>query len=180
MKRHSILLNMHFGRFPCNFAFFFKFLENFGPLGWVSYAFVFTFLKMRSVRSLDICSKTKRNRIKPMTCLLLRGRFYIIQMRESPWIQKRALHEKCSNTGFFLVPIFSYLDQKKLRIWTLFTWWLFSEYRKKNVCLDFYAKKIPVMRMFSLYTFKISLDLNNSLVCSNFPLLNMMRNACFC
>ena len=29
--------------------------------------------------------------------------------------------EKCSNTEFFLVRIFLYSDQKKLRIWTLFT-----------------------------------------------------------
>ena len=38
------------------------------------------------------------------------------------------LREKCPNTEFFLVPIFLYsvriqenTDQKKLRIWTLFT-----------------------------------------------------------
>ena len=31
------------------------------------------------------------------------------------------LPEMCPNTEFFLVRIFRYLDQKKLRIWTLFT-----------------------------------------------------------
>ena len=42
------------------------------------------------------------------------------------------LREKCPNTEFFLVRIFPYLDwirentnQKKLRIWTLFTQWNF-------------------------------------------------------
>ena len=32
-----------------------------------------------------------------------------------------SLREKCSNTEFFLVRTFPYSDQKKLRIWTLFT-----------------------------------------------------------
>ena len=32
-----------------------------------------------------------------------------------------SLREKCPNAEFFLVPIFPYLDQRKLRIWTLFT-----------------------------------------------------------
>ena len=32
-----------------------------------------------------------------------------------------ALHERCPNTEFFLVRIFPPSDQKKLRIWTLFT-----------------------------------------------------------
>ena len=32
------------------------------------------------------------------------------------------LREKYQNTEFFLVLIFPYSDQKKLRIWTLFTW----------------------------------------------------------
>ena len=31
------------------------------------------------------------------------------------------LREKCPNTEFFLVLIFLYSDQKKIRIWTLFT-----------------------------------------------------------
>ena len=31
------------------------------------------------------------------------------------------LREKCPNTEFFLVRIFLYSDQKKLRIWTHFT-----------------------------------------------------------
>ena len=32
-----------------------------------------------------------------------------------------SLREKCPNTEFFLVRIFPHPDQKKLRIWTLFT-----------------------------------------------------------
>ena len=43
----------------------------------------------------------------------------------------KSLREKCPNTEFFLVRIFLYLDwiqknvdQKKLRIWTLFTQWI--------------------------------------------------------
>ena len=35
--------------------------------------------------------------------------------------------EKCPNAEFFLVRIFPHLDQKKLRIWTLFTQCLLSE-----------------------------------------------------
>ena len=35
------------------------------------------------------------------------------------------LSQKCPNTEFFLVRIFPYSDQKKLRIWTLFTQWYF-------------------------------------------------------
>ena len=37
------------------------------------------------------------------------------------------LPEKCPNTEFFLVRIFPHSDQKKLRIWTLFTQCLLSE-----------------------------------------------------
>ena len=40
--------------------------------------------------------------------------------------------------------------------------------------------KTAVLKMFSLCTFKILQDLNNSLVCSNLLLLKMMRRACFC
>ena len=36
-------------------------------------------------------------------------------------IVKATLREKCPNTEFLLVRIFLYSDQKKLRIWTLFT-----------------------------------------------------------
>ena len=46
------------------------------------------------------------------------------------WTNSHKLCEKCPNTEFFLVSIFSYsvrirenTDQKKLRIWTLFTQW---------------------------------------------------------
>ena len=45
-------------------------------------------------------------------------------------LSRQTLHEKCPNTEFFLVRIFLYsvriqenTDQKKLRIWTLFTQW---------------------------------------------------------
>ena len=37
-----------------------------------------------------------------------------------------SLREKCPNTEFFMVRIFLYSDQKKLRIWTLFTQWFFD------------------------------------------------------
>ena len=40
--------------------------------------------------------------------------------------------------------------------------------------------KTAVLKMFSLCTFKILLDLNSSLVCSNLFLLKIMRRACFC
>ena len=36
-------------------------------------------------------------------------------------LKTESLCEKCPNTGFFLVRIFSYSDQKKLLILTLFT-----------------------------------------------------------
>ena len=36
-------------------------------------------------------------------------------------IYDEALREKCPNTEFFLLRIFLYSDQKKIRIWTLFT-----------------------------------------------------------
>ena len=46
----------------------------------------------------------------------------------------RSLREKCPNTEFFLVRIFLYsfriqesMDQKNLRIWTLFTQWLLRQ-----------------------------------------------------
>ena len=37
------------------------------------------------------------------------------------YYQTLALRKKCPNTEFFLVRIFQHSDQKKLRIWTLFT-----------------------------------------------------------
>ena len=38
-----------------------------------------------------------------------------------PLYSKSPLREKCPNTKYFLVCIFPYSDQKKLRIWILFT-----------------------------------------------------------
>ena len=51
---------------------------------------------------------------------------------------KGSLREKCPNTEFFLVRIFPHSDQKKLRIWTLFTQWLPPLQRRfcHNVALD--------------------------------------------
>ena len=56
------------------------------------------------------------------------------------WILKtNALRERCPNTEFFLVRIFLYLfwmqentDQKKLRIWTLFTQWRKLRQKKRK------------------------------------------------
>ena len=46
------------------------------------------------------------------------------------------LREKCPNKEFFLVCIFLYSDQKKLRIWTLFTQckFRFSNASAKKIC----------------------------------------------
>ena len=56
---------------------------------------------------------------------------------------KYPLRARCSNTEFFLVRIFPYSDwmrentgQKKLRIWTLFTQWLYCELRFFWSCLS--------------------------------------------
>ena len=50
-----------------------------------------------------------------------------------------SLREKCPNTEFFLVRILLYLekiqentDQKKLRIWTLFTKWFLKKFQTLN------------------------------------------------
>ena len=52
---------------------------------------------------------------------------------------KHTLHERCQNTEFFLVRIFMYsdwirenTDQRKLRIWTLFTIWT-SDFSKLKI-----------------------------------------------
>ena len=58
----------------------------------------------------------------------------------------------------------------------------YPEFLKKYACADFPLIlwiKTAVLKMFSLYTLKISLDLNNSLVCSNLLSLKMMQRACF-
>ena len=39
------------------------------------------------------------------------------------WVYNYTLSEKFLNTEFFLVRIFPHSDQKRLRIWTLFTQW---------------------------------------------------------
>ena len=68
------------------------------------------------LRATDIAFSGNSERI-----LILRINFFSISMELS-------LREKCPNRSYFLVPIFLYLfeiqentDQKKLRIWTLFT-----------------------------------------------------------
>ena len=57
-----------------------------------------------------------------------------ISTNERHLLIKHSLREKCPNTEFFLARIFPHsdwiwenTDQKKLRIWTLFTRWLVSE-----------------------------------------------------
>ena len=59
----------------------------------------------------------------------------------------------------------------------------FPEFRKNMLGANFsriLCIKAEVLKMFSLYTFKNLLDLNNSVVSSNLLLLQMMRSACFC
>ena len=54
----------------------------------------------------------------------------------------------------------------------------FPKFLKKYVWCEFFLNfmhKTAVLKMFSLYTFKILLDVNNSLVCSNIVLLKMMQ-----
>ena len=47
------------------------------------------------------------------------------QGKQENKVRYSALREKYLNTEFFLICIFLYVDQKNLRIWTLFTyWWL--------------------------------------------------------
>ena len=43
------------------------------------------------------------------------------ELRKALLMKKRRAREKCPNAKFFLVRIFTYSDQKKLRIWTFFT-----------------------------------------------------------
>ena len=67
-----------------------------------------------------------------------------------------SLREKCSNTEFFLVRTFPYSDQKKLRIWTLFTQCadnlnLSNLSKCKENLKELYSK-------FQLYSFKIKKD----------------------
>ena len=75
-----------------------------------------------------------------MVCLLpkkdMMANIYILFYKINPlWISGFfhgwSLREKCPNTEFFLVRIFPYsvrkrenTNQKKLRIWTLFTQWV--------------------------------------------------------
>ena len=52
-------------------------------------------------------------------------------------VPRKSLREKCPNTEFFLVRIFLYSDQKRLRIWTLFTQWrLWRIYWNNNTFLS--------------------------------------------
>ena len=52
------------------------------------------------------------------------------------YFEVHTLRKRCPNTEFFLVCIFTHSDQKKLRIWTLFTQctitpWTFAEENEK-------------------------------------------------
>ena len=47
--------------------------------------------------------------------------FFILTLKVDISQEKPSLREKCLNTEFYLVRIFLYSDQKKLRIWTHFT-----------------------------------------------------------
>ena len=82
------------------------------------------------------------------------------------WLIKWSLREKCPNTEFFLVSIFLYsvriqenTDQKKLRIWTLFTHWICTHFGKirsqlwipcmifRKCIVDRYFAKIKVLKL---------------------------------
>ena len=56
---------------------------------------------------------------------------------------KLSLSEKCSNTDFFLIHIFPYSDQKKLRIWTIFTQ-CYSQSQKSYLILFCHITRKPI------------------------------------
>ena len=66
-----------------------------------------------STRTIWVFYLTKRLRIFFVIIFLMKQLHLLIE----------TLRQKCPNTEFLLVRIFLYLDQKKLRIWTLFTQW---------------------------------------------------------
>ena len=62
---------------------------------------------------------------------------YVISTKYNISQKILALREKCPNTEFFLVLIFLYLDQKKIRIWIDFTQYNY----KKNTSWIFHIEK---------------------------------------
>ena len=58
--------------------------------------------------------------------------------------------------------------------------WKFGRNTFETVFLSIFYINMRLFKMFGWYTFKISFNLNKCLVCSHFPLLNMMQRACFC
>ena len=68
-------------------------------------------------KGLNVCERVEGvERKKMVHSFPLLSRESSVYVKENP-----ALREKFPNTEFFLVRIFLYSDQKKLRIWTLFT-----------------------------------------------------------
>ena len=59
--------------------------------------------------------------------------------------RKNSLREKCPNTEFFLGRIFLYSDQKKLRIWTIFTQWL-TDKALSLWTLWYFSLKVPAKK----------------------------------
>ena len=67
---------------------------------------------------------------------------------------KGSLREKCSNTEVLLIRIFLYSDQKKLRIWTCFTQWVFhsSHFSSRYQGIMYCVYLIIMIRRISLVT----------------------------
>ena len=69
----------------------------------------------------------------------------VIMIRTNRSNENKTLTQKCPNTEFFLVRIFMYsvrvqenTDQRKVRIWTLFTQWNYV--KERNHCISLLKK----------------------------------------
>ena len=65
--------------------------------------------------------KLRMNNFSPGDCFWISSNIFYSILGNFEINRKIALRQKCSNTELFLVRIFLYSDQKKLRIWTLST-----------------------------------------------------------
>ena len=83
----------------------------------------------------------------------------------------------------YLLVLKLWIDCTKFRSDTFRNDMVFEVLDKKIFCLAFLSTwyiNIATFKVFNLYTFKTLFHRNNCFVCSNFPLLQIMRIAYFC
>ena len=94
----------------------------------------FIFCAVMIPRKSQVCfSLVSDNFLWSVFQILLASCVWILSLAFSHYIL--SLREKCPNTEFFLVRIFQWSDQKKLRIWTLFTQYTWSGLIKNSIAL---------------------------------------------